>query len=271
MALTVSTRPTRTKPKLKLCCVARAAFSGIESSAQGTYPSSLKGVTPRRFGPRGVGPCVFCVAYDRVMAEARRVFAPAPRKLVAGRRATREETDFIVSSGSRPCPRGISFRLTPRCDKQDRYARPGLITRYSIYFKLRQAVTMLHQTIPGFWRPTALGRTRRWGPGPRLVQWRGAISPSCHFTRMARSLRSLNRPSPPAQSPLIACWPYPPATNCLLPIALCLESSSTAAYTSLYRTRLIPRHWPPCESEPSPPFARQNEWPRDEAAVAQDL
>lgn len=47
--LTVSTRPTRIMPKLKLCCVALAAFSPTESSVQGTYPLSLNGVTALRF------------------------------------------------------------------------------------------------------------------------------------------------------------------------------------------------------------------------------
>lgn len=101
--LTVSTRPTRTSPKLKLCCVARAAFSGIERSLHATYPSSLNGVTLRLLGPSGVGPWVFCVAYDRAKAEARRLLAL--KRVVAGRRATREVTAFILSSLAHPCPR----------------------------------------------------------------------------------------------------------------------------------------------------------------------
>lgn len=106
--LTVSTRPTRTNPKLKLCCVARAAFSGAESSLHGTYPSSLNGVTLRRFGPKGVDPWVFCVANDRAMGIEwlRRVVAP--RKLVAGRRAAREVTGFMMPAFASPCPHSKS-------------------------------------------------------------------------------------------------------------------------------------------------------------------
>lgn len=47
-ARTVNARPTMTMPKLKVCCAARPVFSPAESSDQGTWPSSLKGVTARR-------------------------------------------------------------------------------------------------------------------------------------------------------------------------------------------------------------------------------
>jgi hypothetical protein len=64
--LTVRTIPAMTRPKLKLCCVARAAFSPADSSAHGTNPSSLKAVTfRRRVLGLGLVPSPVCVAYVR--------------------------------------------------------------------------------------------------------------------------------------------------------------------------------------------------------------
>lgn len=42
---TVKTTPKITRPKLNVCWTARPAFSPVESRVQGTWPSSLKGVT----------------------------------------------------------------------------------------------------------------------------------------------------------------------------------------------------------------------------------
>jgi hypothetical protein len=52
---------------LKLCWVALAAFSPVDSSFHGVKPSSLNGVTVRLLGPDdGAAPrLLFCVAYVR--------------------------------------------------------------------------------------------------------------------------------------------------------------------------------------------------------------
>ena len=44
------TIPTTTRPKLKVCWVAREIFPDPDSSLHGTEPLSLKGVTALRFG-----------------------------------------------------------------------------------------------------------------------------------------------------------------------------------------------------------------------------
>lgn len=97
MGLTVSAMPTRTKPKLKLCCVALAAFSPAESSLHGTKPSSLNAVTLRR---RAVGeelaPRPVCVAYDR---DRRR--GPMARAW-DGRSASIQVVGFIMAVYRRP-------------------------------------------------------------------------------------------------------------------------------------------------------------------------
>lgn len=61
---TVRTTPTRMSPKLNVCCVARAVFSAADSSAHGTCPSSLNGVTAgrRRVLEGVVVPRLCCVA-----------------------------------------------------------------------------------------------------------------------------------------------------------------------------------------------------------------
>jgi hypothetical protein len=88
-------------PKLKDCCVARAAFSVAESSFHGTNPSSLKAVTVRLRGPVGVVPRLFCVAYDRAKVKGRDALE-APTLLTAGRVAKSTLTGFIVDFGRLP-------------------------------------------------------------------------------------------------------------------------------------------------------------------------
>jgi hypothetical protein len=82
-------------PKLKLCWVARAAFSLTESSLQGTNPVSLNGVTDRL---RDVGlELLFVlpwVAYGRALRNGRIEVAEVRRE--TGRNPANDFVGFIV-------------------------------------------------------------------------------------------------------------------------------------------------------------------------------
>lgn len=92
-------------PKLKLCCVAREAFSPADSSFHGTNPSSLKAVTLRRRGPgAGAAPRLFCVAYNRAGEEAGRGRNAGRR----GRKALAAVLTFILEKCRWPSYQDLS-------------------------------------------------------------------------------------------------------------------------------------------------------------------
>lgn len=100
----VAAMPTSTRPRLKVCCVVRAAFSPIERSRHGTRPVSFATVTERLLGVGGGLGMEDWVARRALRGAAGAIAGRKPaRKTKRGEASLSGTSLFAMSSVYRDC------------------------------------------------------------------------------------------------------------------------------------------------------------------------